>query len=48
LAEISSSITIGAVLQKAVEFEPEDKVVFLISSGNIGIDQFNKFENIDL
>jgi threonine dehydratase len=48
LAEISSSITIGAVLQKAIEFKAEDKVVFLLSSGNIGMDQFNKFENIDL
>mgnify|MGYP000844627881 FL=1 len=48
LAEISSCITIGAVLQKAIEFKPEDKVVFLISSGNIGMDQFSKFEEISL
>jgi threonine dehydratase len=48
LAEISSCITIGAVLQKAIEFKPENKVVFLISSGNIGMDQFNKFEEISL
>lgn len=48
LAEISSCITIGAVLQNAIKFKPEDKVVFLLSSGNIGMDQFNKFQEINL
>ena len=48
LAEISSCITLGVVLQGELKFKPEDKVVFFISGGNIGMDQFAKFENIDI
>lgn len=48
LAEISSCITLGAVIQGDLRFRPEDKVVFFISGGNIGMDQFTKFENIDI
>lgn len=48
LAEISSCITLGAVIQGDLRFRPEDKVVFFISGGNIGMDQFAKFENIDI
>lgn len=48
LAEITSCITIGAILQNKVKLKPEDKVVFLISGGNIGMDQFNKFESIEI
>lgn len=48
LAEISSCITIGAVLQGDLKFRPEDKVVFFISGGNIGMDQFTKFENMEI
>lgn len=48
LAEISSCITLGAVLQGAIKFKPEDKVVFFISGGNIGMDQFSKFEEMNI
>ncbi len=48
LAEISSCITIGAVLQGVIKFNPEDKVVFFISGGNIGMDQFSKFEELNI
>lgn len=48
LAEITSCQVIGAALQGKLPFSPEDKVVFLLSGGNIGMDQFKKFENIVL
>lgn len=48
LAEISSCATIGALLQGAVKFKPEDKAVFFISGGNIGMDQFKKFEEMSI
>lgn len=31
-----------------IVFRPEDKVVFFISGGNIGMDQFAKFENMEI
>ena len=46
LAEITSGLAIGAVLQGKLKFNPEQKVVFLLSGGNIGIDQFKKFEEV--
>jgi threonine dehydratase len=48
LAEISSCITLGAVLQGSINFNHEDKVVFFISGGNIGMDQFSKFQDIKI
>lgn len=48
LAEISSCITLGAILQGAIKFNPNDKVVLFISGGNIGMDQFSKFEDMSI
>lgn len=48
LAEITSAQVIGAALQGRIDFRPEEKVVFLISGGNIGMDQFKKFEDVEL
>ena len=48
LAEITSCQVVGAVLQGKLKFQPHEKVVFLLSAGNIGMDQFAKFENIPL
>ena len=46
LAEITSCQVIGAVLQGKLKFSPEEKVVFLLSGGNIGMDQFTKFQEV--
>lgn len=48
LAEISSCTTLGAVLQGKISVKPKDKVVFFLSGGNIGMDQFSKFEEITI
>lgn len=48
LAEISSCITLGAILQGSVKLNPDDKVVFFISGGNIGMDQFSKFQEMSI
>lgn len=48
LAEISSCITLGAFLQGAVKLNPDDKVVLFISGGNIGMDQFSKFQEMSI
>jgi threonine dehydratase len=45
LAEPSSCVAIGAVLQGALKFKPSDKVAFLISGANIGMDQFASFRD---
>jgi threonine dehydratase len=45
LAEITSGQVIGAAMQGKLKFHPEDKVVFLLSGGNIGMDQFEKFKD---
>ncbi len=39
LAEITSGQVIGAVLQGKLKFKSDEKVVFLISGGNIGLEQ---------
>lgn len=39
LAEPSSCIGMGAVLQGRISVKPEDKVCFVISGGNLGFDQ---------
>ena len=46
LAEITSCQVMGAVLQGKLKFKPEEKVVFLLSGGNIGMDQFTKFQEV--
>ena len=46
LAEITSCQVMGAVLQGKLKFAPEEKVVFLLSGGNIGMDQFTKFQEV--
>ena len=48
LAEITSAQVIGAALQGKIQFTPGEKVVFLLSGGNIGMDQFKKFEDVEL
>ena len=39
LAEPSSCIGMGAVMQGRIFVKPEDKVCFVISGGNLGFDQ---------
>ena len=39
LAEPSSCIGMGAVMQGSISVKPEDKVCFVISGGNLGFDQ---------
>lgn len=46
LGEITSGLVIGAVLQGKLKFSPKEKVVFLLSGGNISIDQFEKFKGV--
>jgi len=48
LAEISACITLGAVIQGSLKVKPEDKVVFFLSGGNIGMEQFKKFAEVSL
>jgi threonine dehydratase len=48
LAEITSCQVIAAAMQGKLKFKPEEKVVFLLSGGNIGMDQFKKFEEVTL
>lgn len=43
LAEPSSCIGIAAVLQGGLSFRPDQKVCFLLSGGNVGLDQIEKF-----
>ena len=45
LAEITSGQVIGAALQGKLNFHPGEKVVFLLSGGNISMDQFEKFKD---
>lgn len=42
LAEPSSCIGMGAVLQGAVPVRPQDKVCFVVSGGNVGLEQLKK------
>lgn len=48
LAEITSCQVLGAALQGRLPVKPGEKVVFLLSGGNIGMDQFEKFEEVTL
>ena len=36
------------IVKGKLKFKPEEKVVFLLSGGNIGMDQFKKFEEVTL
>lgn len=46
LAEPSSCIGIGAVLEGKISFAPEDKVCFVISGGNLGFGQLELLKDI--
>lgn len=48
LAEPSSCIGIGAVLQGLIPVSPEMKVCFLLSGGNVGLEQLHILEDIAL
>ena len=48
LAEITSCQVLAAAMQGKIGFQPGEKVVFLLSGGNIGMDQFKKFEEATL
>ena len=48
LAEPSSCIGLGAVLQGAVRFAPGQKVCFLISGGSVGLEQLRILEEIEI
>ncbi len=45
-AETSSAIGMGAVLQGDMKFKPEDKVCFIISGGNAGLQQIKLLEGV--
>ena len=44
---ISSSVGIGAVLNKEIEVNPKDKVCFVITGGNLGFEQLDYIKDID-
>lgn len=46
LAEPSSCIGIGAVLEGKISFKPEDKVCFVISGGNLGFEQLELLNDV--
>lgn len=48
LAEPSSCIGMAAVLQGLIPVSPEDKVCFLLSGGNVGLEQLRILEDIPL
>ena len=47
LAEPSSCIVLGSVLQGSIEVSPDEKVCFLLSGGNVGIDQLDNLHEIE-
>lgn len=47
LAEPSSCIGMGAVLQGLIPVKPEDKVCFVISGGNLGFEQLEMLNGIE-
>lgn len=47
VAEPSSSITVGAVLEGLLETSPEDKVCFVISGGNVGLNILDKLKEVE-
>lgn len=48
LAEPSSGIGIGAVLEGLIDVKEDDKVCFLISGGSVGLEQLKSLEDIKL
>lgn len=48
LAEPSSCIGIGAVLQNEIRFNKDEKVCFIISGGNVGFDQLKYLEGVNI
>ena len=46
LCEPSSAIGIGAVLQGLIKVNPEDNVCFLISGGNVALDQLSILDDV--
>src|SRR5699024_10284727 len=46
IAESSSAITAGALLEGSLDVSPEDKVCLVISGGNVGLDFLEKLKNI--
>lgn len=46
LAEPSSGIGIGAVLEGKLKFAPTDKVCFLISGGSVGLEQLASLQDV--
>jgi threonine dehydratase len=48
LAEPTSSIGMGAVLQGAVKFQPQDKVVYFLSGGNVDLSLIQKIDQVKL
>lgn len=48
LAEPSSGIVIGAAMQGVLPVKKTDKVCFVISGGNVGLDQIAKLEGVTL
>lgn len=47
LAEISSSISIGGILNGEIEVNPKDKVCFVITGGNLGLDQLDYIKDTE-
>lgn len=47
LTEISSSIAIGGILNGEIEVNPEDKVCFVITGGNLGFDQLDYIKDTE-
>lgn len=48
LAEPSSCIGIGAVLQGLIEVKPTDKVCFVLSGGNVSLEQLDMLKEVTL
>ncbi|AKG73040.1 threonine ammonia-lyase [Salinicoccus halodurans] len=47
VAEPSSSVIIGAILEGLLKVSPEDKVCFVISGGNVGLDILENLKDVD-
>lgn len=47
LAEISSAIGIGGILNGEIEVNPEDKICFVITGGNLGFEQLDYIKDTE-
>lgn len=47
LAEVSSSIGLGALLDNKLELTKDDKVCLVVSGGNLGFDQLELLKNVE-